>query len=45
MVNLRAKRILLVCAEVALVLVILALLAANWVPIIFGPRPYQVAPP
>ena len=43
--NARVTKILLVCAEVALVLVILALLAANWVPIIFGPRPYQVAPP
>jgi hypothetical protein len=44
-VNQTVKKILLVSAEVALVLVILALLAANWVPIIFGPRPYQVAPP
>ena len=43
--NARIRTILLVSAEVALVLVILALLAANWVPIIFGPRPYQVAPP
>jgi hypothetical protein len=30
------KKILVICAEVALVLVILALIAANWIPIIVG---------
>jgi hypothetical protein len=39
------KKLLLYSAEALLVLVILALLAANWVPIIFGARPYPVAPP
>ena len=39
------KKIGLALAEVLLVIVILALLAANWVPIVFGPRPYPVAPP
>jgi hypothetical protein len=39
------KKILLAAAEVLLVIVILALLAANWVPILFGARRYPVAPP
>jgi hypothetical protein len=43
--NPKLEKILLAAAEVLLVLVILALLAANWVPILFGARPYRVAPP
>ena len=39
------KKVGLAVAEVLLVIAILALLAANWVPIMFGPRPYSVAPP
>jgi hypothetical protein len=39
------KKLLLITAEVLLVLAILALLAANWLPIMFGARPYKVAPP
>ena len=39
------KKLLLYTAEALLVLVILALLAANWIPIVFGPRTYPVAPP
>jgi hypothetical protein len=38
------KKILLVVAEVALVLVILALIAANWIPIVVGAHPYRTAP-
>ncbi len=37
----RASRVLLVLAEVALVLVILGLLAANWVPILVGARQFR----
>ena len=33
------KKILLVSAEVALVLVILALIAANWLPVVIGAHP------
>ena len=33
------KKILLICAEVALVIVILALVAANWVPVVVGAHP------
>jgi hypothetical protein len=43
--NPTVKKILLTTAEVLLVLTILALLAANWIPILFGARPYRVAPP
>ena len=39
------KKLLLYTAEVLLILIILALLAANWLPILFGARPYPVAPP
>ena len=39
------KKLLLYTAETLLVLTILALLAANWIPILFGARPYPVAPP
>jgi hypothetical protein len=34
------KKTLLICAEVALVLVILALIAANWIPILIGAHPH-----
>jgi hypothetical protein len=33
------KKLLLLSAEVALVLVILALIAANWLPIVIGAHP------
>lgn len=33
---------LTICAEVALVLIILALIAANWIPIIVGAHPARV---
>jgi hypothetical protein len=33
------KKILLIAAEVALVLVILALIAANWIPVVVGAHP------
>jgi hypothetical protein len=33
------KKTLLITAEVALVLVILALIAANWIPILVGAHP------
>jgi hypothetical protein len=33
------KKILLICAEVALVLVILALIIANWIPVVVGAHP------
>lgn len=42
--NAKLKKTLLIAAEVALVLVILALLAANWIPIVVGPRPFRAAP-
>jgi hypothetical protein len=35
------KKTLLICAEVALVLVILALIAANWIPILVGAHPHS----
>ena len=38
------KRIALVLAEAAIVLVIVALLCANWIPILFGGRGYRAAP-
>ena len=41
--NAKIKKTLLICAEVALVLVILALIAANWIPIIVGAHPIRVA--
>ena len=37
--NSTLKKTLLICGEVALVLVILALIAANWVPILVGAHP------
>jgi hypothetical protein len=40
----RIKKILLISAEVALVLVILALIAANWVPVMVGAHPMRLAP-
>ena len=43
--NPTVKKMLLATAEVLLVVAILALLAANWVPILFGARPYRVLPP
>ncbi len=38
------KKILLIAAETLLVLVIVALLAANWVPIMVGATPWRVSP-
>ena len=38
--NPRLKKTLLVCAEVTLVLIILALIAANWIPILIGAHPH-----
>jgi len=35
------KKILVISAEIALVLVILALIAANWIPIIVGAHPVR----
>ena len=35
------KKSLLIAAEVALVLVILALIAANWIPVVVGAHPTQ----
>jgi hypothetical protein len=35
------KKTIVICAEVALVLVILALIAANWIPIIVGAHPMK----
>jgi hypothetical protein len=37
--NANLKKTLTICAEVALVLIILALIAANWIPIIVGAHP------
>jgi len=39
--HLTLKKTLLICAEVALILVILALIAANWVPILVGAHPHR----
>jgi hypothetical protein len=33
------KKVLLIAAEVTLVLVILALIAANWIPVVVGAHP------
>jgi hypothetical protein len=38
------KKILLITAEVFLVLVILALIAANWIPVVVGAHPTRVSP-
>ena len=38
------KKILLVAAEVALVVVILALIAAYWIPVMVGAHPAQRVP-
>jgi hypothetical protein len=35
----RVRKILIVAAEVLLVVVILALIAANWIPIVVGAHP------
>lgn len=37
------KKILTIAAEVALILIILALIAANWIPIIVGAHPIRGA--
>lgn len=37
--NARLKKVLLIAAEVFLVVVILALIAANWIPIVVGAHP------
>jgi hypothetical protein len=37
--NPRVKKVLLIAAEVLLVVVILALIAANWIPIVVGAHP------
>lgn len=42
--NAKLRKSLLIAAEVALVLAIVALLAANWIPIVFGARPFRVGP-
>lgn len=42
--NAKLRKSLLVAAEVALVLAIVALLVANWIPIVIGARPFRVAP-
>jgi hypothetical protein len=39
-----AKKVLLVVAEVLLVAAILGLLAANWIPVVVGARPFRVMP-
>ena len=39
------KKVLLIAAETLLVLVILGLLAANWVPIMIGATPWRMAQP
>ncbi len=38
------KKILLIAAETLLVLVIIALLAANWVPIMVGAQSWRATP-
>ena len=38
------RKTLLIAAEVALVLVILALIAANWIPIVVGAHPTRLSP-
>jgi hypothetical protein len=38
------RKTLLIAAEVALVLVILALIAANWIPIVVGAHPTPLRP-
>jgi hypothetical protein len=37
--NATTKKTLLICTEAALVVAILALIAANWIPIIVGAHP------
>lgn len=40
----KLKKILLITAEVALVLMILALIAANWIPVMVGAHPTRLSP-
>ena len=40
----KLKKILLIAAEVALVLMILALIAANWIPVMVGAHPTRLSP-
>jgi hypothetical protein len=42
--NPRLKKALLITAEVALVLVIIGLIVANWLPVIVGARTFRPAP-
>jgi hypothetical protein len=42
--NPTVKKILLIAAEVTLVVVILALIAANWIPVVVGAHPSRVSP-
>jgi hypothetical protein len=39
-----AKKVLLIAAEVLLVVAILGLLAANWIPVVVGAHPFRVMP-
>jgi hypothetical protein len=38
------KKVLLIAAEVFLVVVILALIAANWIPVVVGAHPTRSSP-
>jgi hypothetical protein len=42
--NAKLKRAMLIAAEVALVLVIVGLIVANWLPVIVGARTFRPAP-
>jgi hypothetical protein len=42
--NAHLKKILLIAAEVTLVVIILALIAANWIPVVVGAHPTRVSP-
>ena len=43
--NPTVKKVLLISAEIALVLVIVALIFANWLPVIVGARTYRPIKP
>jgi hypothetical protein len=43
--NPRVRKVLLISAEVALVLVIVGLIVANWLPVIIGARTYRPTTP
>lgn len=40
----KLRKSLLISAEVALILVIIGLLFANWLPVIIGARPFRTGP-